>query len=208
MSNVFVPGFAALPRFYRPALTPEWTIHEPPSFRQAPTFEQRVAALRHALESCATPVTLAGHSMGAALAVAAALAQPEDVARLLLVAPAGLPLTKPIRASLRDFCRQVAARVYPPGDLIRALREALAAPLTTLTLARAVRALDLRAELAAVQRRGIPCDIVACVGDTLTPPDHCREIARLSGGRYHEIDAAGGHMWMLVEPAAFASLRD
>jgi pimeloyl-ACP methyl ester carboxylesterase len=146
--------------------------------------------------------------MGAALAVAAALAQPERVRRLLLVAPAGLPLTKPITASLRDFCEQVKARVYPPVDVLRAFREALVAPLSTLRLARAVRALDLRSELAAVGRRGIRCDIVACVGDTLTPPDHCREIARLTGGRYHQIDAAGGHMWMIIEPAAFASLLD
>jgi pimeloyl-ACP methyl ester carboxylesterase len=206
MANVFVPGFAARPAFYRPALTPEWTVHEPPSFRQARTFDQRVAALRDALDGFAAPVTLAGHSMGAALAVAAALAQPDLVGRLLLVAPAGLPLTKPITASLRDFRGQVKAHVYPSTHLIQALREALAAPLSTLRLARAVRALDLRTELAAVRRRGIPCDIVACVGDTLTPTEHCREIARLTGGRFRQIDAAGGHMWMLFEPAAFASL--
>ena len=208
MSNVFVPAFGALPAFYRAALTPEWTVHDPPSFRRAATFDLRVAALRDALEGCSAPVTLAGHSMGAALAVAAALAQPDRVGRLLLVAPAGLPLTKPIAASLRDFRRQVAAHVYPLADLTRALRGALAAPLATLRLAQAVRSLDLREQLAAVRHRGIRCDVVACVGDTLTPPDHCREIARLTGGRFREIDASGGHMWRLVEPAALASLLD
>jgi homoserine acetyltransferase len=51
--------------------------------------------------------------------------------------------------------------------------------------------------------------VIACASDTLTPVDHCRRIAQLSGGGYREIDAAGGHMWMLVESTAFAAiLRD
>ena len=206
MSRVFVPGFGALPSFYRDALTPEWTLHEPPSFRRASSLEARLGALRETVERCSGPVTLAGHSMGAALAVTIALEQPGRIERLLLVAPAGLPLTKPIAASLRDFFGQAARRAYPSRELGRAVRDAVAAPRATLRLARAVRALDLREQLQLVRRRGIPVDVVGCVGDTLTPVEHCRRIAQLSGGRYREIDAAGGHMWMLVEPTAFAAL--
>ena len=206
MSRVFVPGFGALPSFYRDALTPEWEVHDPPSFRRASSFEARLAALRGTLERYGSPITLAGHSMGAALAVSVALEQPDRIERLLLVAPAGLPLTKPVAASLRDFFGQAARRAYPSRDLGRALRDAVGSPRATWRLARAVRALDLREQLQLVRRRGIPVDVVACVGDTLTPVEHCRQIARLSGGRYREIDAAGGHMWMLVEPTAFATL--
>lgn len=206
MSRVFVPGFGALPSFYRDALTPEWTIHDPPPFRRASSFEARLAGLRETLAQLEGPLTLAGHSMGAALAVTAALEQPERIERLLLVAPAGLPLTKPIAASVRDFLGQAARRAYPSRDLVRSLRDALGSPRATMRLARIVRSLDLGEQLQLVRRRGIPVDVVGCVGDTLTPVGHCRQIARLSGGRYREIDAAGGHMWMLVEPAAFAAL--
>jgi pimeloyl-ACP methyl ester carboxylesterase len=183
-------------------------VHEPPSFRGADSFEARVSALRDLLDRSSGKVTLAGHSMGAALAVAAALERPDCIERLLLIGPAGLPLTKPIADSLRDFFRQVRARVYPARDLARSLRDALVAPRSTLRLARAVQALDLRDELDAVRTRGIRCDVVGCVGDTLTTVDHCRRIARLAGGRYREVDAEGGHMWMLVDPAAFALVAD
>jgi hypothetical protein len=107
------------------------------------------------------------------------------------------------------------SRVFVPGFgalpsfyQARALREVLVAPRSTLKLARAVRALDLRDQLEAVRNRGIRCDVVRCVGDTLTTVDHCRRIARLAGARYREVDAAGGHMWMLVEPATFALVSD
>lgn len=208
MSQLFVPGFGALPSFYRAALAAEWTVHEPPSFRAADSFEARLGALRETLDASVGKVTLAGHSMGAALAVAAALERPERVERLLLIGPAGLPLTKPMTESLRDFVVQATSRVYPARDLLRSLRDVIEAPRSTLRLARAVRALDLREQLEAIRKRGIRCDVVGCVGDTLTTVDHCRRIARLAGARYREVDAAGGHMWMLVEPAAFALVSD
>lgn len=205
MSRVFVPGFGALPAFYRPALSADWTVHEPPSFRRGRSFDARVRALAEHVDLLEGPVTLAGHSMGAALAVAVALEQPERIGRLVLVGPAGLPLTKPIRASLSDFLGQVGERAYAPRELARALVSALAAPRSTLALARAVRRLDLRPQLHALDRLGIRTDVIGCVGDTLTPVDHCRRIARLAGAGYREVDARGGHMWMLFEPAAFAA---
>jgi len=205
MSRVFVPGFGALPGFYRLALSADWIVHEPPSFRRAASFHARVQALGEHLELLDGPVTLAGHSMGAALAVTVALQQPERIERLVLVGPAGLPLTKPMRASLSDFFGQVGERVYTSRELARVLLGALAAPRATLDLARAVRALDLRRQLEALNGRGIRTDVVGCVGDTLTPVDHCRRIARLAGAGYREVDVRGGHMWMLFEPAAFAA---
>ena len=93
MPRLFVPGFGALPSLYEPALADGWTVVESPSFRRAASLDSRLAALRRAVDRYAGPLTLAGHSMGAALAVGLAFEQPERIERLVLVAPAGLWLT-------------------------------------------------------------------------------------------------------------------
>ncbi len=206
MAQLFVPGFGARASFYRDALGSDWLLHDPPPFRSRAGFSAHVDALRRRIEACDQPLTLAGHSLGAAAAVAATAHSPELVAQLLLIAPAGLPLSKPITASLRDLGGQVRGGVYPRADLGRAVRDLASAPLSAFRLARAVHALDLRDELDTVRRAGIACDVVACAGDTLTPLDHCRRIAELAGARFREIAAPGGHMWMVVDPAAFARL--
>lgn len=206
MARLFVPGFGARASFYRDALGSGWLLHDPPPFRSASRFETHVDALQRRLEAFDEPLTLAGHSLGAAAAVAATARAPERVERLLLVAPAGLPLAKPMAESLRDFGGQVRDGVYPRAELRRALLALAAAPWSAYRLARAVRALDLRAELEQVRAAGVACDVVACTGDTLTPGDHCRRIADLAGARFREIAARGGHMWMVVDPAAFGTL--
>ena len=72
------PGFGAVPAFYRPALAADWIVHEPPSFHRAASFRARVQRASASSSSGSTgPCTLAGHSMGAALAVTVALEQPE-----------------------------------------------------------------------------------------------------------------------------------
>ncbi len=208
MARVFIPGFAARPSFYAEALGAGWIVHQPPAYRSASTFGDRVAALCATIDGCDAPVTLAGHSMGAALAVAAALRRPDAVERVVLVAPAGLPLTKPVLASIRDFLRQAARRVYPLPEVLRELASIARAPRATWRLARAVRALDLRESLRALRVGGVRCDVIACPGDTLTPVAHCREIAGLAGARYREVAARGGHAWLFVEPRAFAGIVD
>jgi pimeloyl-ACP methyl ester carboxylesterase len=205
VTGVFVPGFAARPSFYLDALGDGWVVHDPPAFHTRAGFLDHVAALTLRIGASDRKVALAGHSLGAAVAVAATARMPHLVERLLLVAPAGLPLEKPIGASARDLFGQVRRGVYPPGELTRALAGALRAPRAAWRLAQATRALDLRAELRAVRRAGVPCAVVACSGDTLTPLDHCRRIAELSGGRLREVRADGGHMWMVVDPTAFAA---
>jgi pimeloyl-ACP methyl ester carboxylesterase len=208
MSRLFVPGFGALPSFYRAALSGSWDVHEPPTFRESGVFDDLVAAVRRSLDAHRSPVTLGGHSMGAALAVAVALQEPQRVERLLLVGPAGLPLTKPIAVSLRDFWKQVTAGVYSSSQLARSVGRALVAPRKAYELASAVRSLDLTEQFREIRRLGLPCSVIGCAGDTLTPVEHCREIARLSGARYRELDAVGGHMWMVADPAAFAAVSD
>ena len=206
MLRLFVPGFAARPAFYRDALGDGWTIHRPPAMRRAPTFAERIEAVCAEVDSARGRVTLGGHSLGAALAACVAARRPERVERLLLVSPAGLPLVKPVSASLREFAAQAARGLYPLGELSRALLDVASAPVATARLARAVRSLDLRATFGAVAASGIRCDVVGCTGDTLTTVAHARAIAELAGGRYVELDVAGGHVWMLVEPTAFAAV--
>src|SRR5262245_37798452 len=127
-ARIFVPGFGARAGFYRAALGGRWTVHEPPSFRSGAAFEAHVAAFESRLAAAREPVVVAGHSLGAAVALVAATRLPEAVERLLLIAPAGLPLTKPITASARDFRRQFAEGDYPNGELTRALGSILGAP--------------------------------------------------------------------------------
>jgi len=135
--------------------------------------------------------------MGAALSVAVAAEIPEQVGGLLLISPAGLPLTKPIRRSLADFAGQVVRGSYPLRSVLRGTANALAAPRSAAELARRVRALDLSVEMLRVRRNRIPTTVVACVTDTLVTIRHCRDAARLLGAEYRELDLPGGHMWML-----------
>ena len=108
---------------------------------------------------------------------------------------------------MRDFGAQVRAGVYPRRELLSAIGEARATPAAACRLARVARTLDLRAQLEVVRRNGVRCDVVSCDGDGLTPPEHCRQIARLAGGRLREIAARGGHVWTIADPSAFAHVE-
>ncbi|HEX4323192.1 MAG TPA: alpha/beta fold hydrolase [Gaiellaceae bacterium] len=198
MPALFIPGWGAHPSLYREALPPGWELLEPPTFRASRgSFAAYPAWLRSELDSRTGPFVLGGHSFGAALAVLAAGSGEVPVERLVLVNPAGLPLSKPNRACLGAFTAQLASGMYPLGPAARSIGSTLAAPRSALRLARTVRSLDLSAELEAVRRRGIPCTVVTAASDTLTPPDVCRRVARLAGGDYHELAVDGGHIWFL-----------
>ena len=144
--------------------------------------------------------------MGGALAVLAAAEHPHRIARLTLISPAGLPLRKPMEASLADFARQLASGRYPSADAVAAIGRALVAPRAALRLAREVRALDLSHEMETVRRGGVPVEVVACASDTLVTPANCRRQAELLGGRYHQLPLRGGHMWMLAGPEHLAAV--
>jgi pimeloyl-ACP methyl ester carboxylesterase len=142
-------------------------------------------------------VTLAGHSMGGALAVLAAAARPELVQRLVLISPAGLPLQKPLLASAATFAGQVARRCYPLRELVPDVAAVLRAPRSALRLAQTVRGLDLSPELEAVRAARIPTAVIACGTDTLVTPAHCRALAERLGGTYRTVRHEDGHIWML-----------
>lgn len=142
--------------------------------------------------------------MGGALALLAAAADPERIARLTLVSPAGLPLRKPIPTSLARFVGQVARRRYDLSEIRSEVAQALRAPRAALRLAHSVRGLDLTAEMRNVRKTGKQVDVVACSTDTLVTLAHCRTIAGLLGADYHELELEGGHMWMLTAWPEFA----
>jgi len=207
MRKLFLPGFGASGRLYARGLGSDWTALEPPTFRAT---DGALAAyrswIRRELRRSDEPAWLAGHSMGGALAVLAAAAEPSRVARLTLVSPAGLPLRKPIAASLALFTAQIARGRYELRELRREVAQVLQAPHATLRLARAVRALDLTNEMQRVRASGVSTEVVACATDTLVTPAHCRATAALLGADYRELALDGGHMWMLSSWPTFTRL--
>ena len=204
---LFLPGFAASPRVYASVLPSGWEAPRPPTLRAT---HGSLAVLRDwvvdELRRRPGPAVVAGHSMGAALAVLAAVAVPDRIARLLLVSPAGLPIRKPVRKSVADLFRQVLAETYALEDIARSSRDLLSAPRATTRLIRSLRALDLTPQMRRVRREGIPASVVACTTDTLVTPEACRRTANLLGGDYREVGSAGGHVWMLSRPEVLASL--
>lgn len=199
MPALFIPGWGARASLYRDALPSGWEVLQPPSFRATRgAIEAYPAWLSDELARRTGPFVLGGHSFGAALAVLAAARGNTHVVRLVLVEPAGLPLTKPKSRVLGDFGRQLAAGVYPVRPAAASVGRALVAPRAALRLARAVYTLDLSGDLAALRERGVPCTVLAATSDTLTPPEYCRKVAELAGGEFEELAVGGGHVWFLV----------
>lgn len=200
-----MPGWGATAGLYVAGLPEGWEALELPAFR---TTRGELLAYRSWLGveimRRRTPVALAGHSMGGALALLAALDQPEMVEKLILMSPAGLPLNKPMWASMATFAGQVARGCYPVRELFRAVAGAATAPRAALQVARRVHDLDLTPELERIRMHRIPCTVVGCANDKLTTSAHCRRIATLLNATYRELDAAEGHIWMITEPKKLA----
>ncbi|HEY2543253.1 MAG TPA: alpha/beta hydrolase [Gaiellaceae bacterium] len=196
-SALFLPGWGAPAALYQPGMPDDWRILEPPSFAASggSLADYRLWLGGELTRRGRSP--LGGHSMGAALAICAAAESPELVERLVLVAPAGLPLQKPIAASFLDFLRQAARGIYPRASAARALAAIARAPRAAYALAEEVRALDLRLECARIQAAGIPVLVIGCSTDTLVTRGHAQTLAAALGGEYRELTLAGGHMWML-----------
>jgi len=204
-SRVFLPGWGTPAALYSSGLPATWDVLEPPGFAAsggslAPYRRWLELELRGRGRS-----SVAGHSMGGALAILAAAEVPELVERLALIAPAGLPLDKPIRQSLRDFLSQLASGDYPHRLALAALLALARAPRSALALAQHVRELDLRRECARVRAAGIPTTVIGCVTDTLVTTDRTRALADALGARYDELDLHGGHMWMLADAPRLAA---
>ena len=197
--RLFVPGLAARGSLYAPGLPEGWAALDPPSPGE---IRGRFDGLREWLLAellrHGRPATLAGHSLGAGLAITAAADRPDLVERLILFSPAGLPLSKPMRSSLWLLVKQVVQGLYPAREVGAVVRETIRHPSATYRLSREAHDLDLRDEMTRVAAAGIPAHVVACTSDTLTTPAVCRTVAATLGCGYEEIDGAG-HMWMLSD---------
>jgi pimeloyl-ACP methyl ester carboxylesterase len=203
--RLFLPGWGARGRLYRPGLPAGWTALQSPRFgRSAGSFDTHLRWIVSELDRRSRAVELGGHSMGGALAIAAAAARPDRVSRLVLISPAGLPLSKPLAKSLVQFVRDAGNGRYPLDELVASLALTLRAPRAAYRLACDVHDADLSAEMAAVRAAGIPATVIACVSDSLVTVAHCRSIAELIGARYRELALAGGHTWMLDAWPRFA----
>src|SRR5262245_13829356 len=115
MRRLFIPGWGAPAALYEP-LVRGWEVVDPPAFSLTGGRLDRSVQRRAArLDAGGEPAIVAGHSMGAAVAVLGAQERPELIERLVLVGPAGLPLTKPMWRSAAEFASQLRRRVYPVG---------------------------------------------------------------------------------------------
>jgi pimeloyl-ACP methyl ester carboxylesterase len=199
--GLFVPGWGAPSSLYRRGVPSGWQVLEPPTFRATRgDFETYRAWLGGVLAAQQEPVALAGHSMGGALAVLAALDQPERVERLILFSPAGLPLRRPIAAIALTGLRQVLRGSYPLRAVAQMFANKVTAPHATLRLARHVHQLDLAAALEQLRAHGIPSTVVSCTTDRLVTCTQCRQFADLLAADYRELEAPDGHIWLITRP--------
>jgi pimeloyl-ACP methyl ester carboxylesterase len=201
VTRLFVPGWGATAGLYRRGLPEGWEALELPAFRATGgVLDAYRRYLREELERRPHPASLAGHSMGAALALLAAAEGPERVARLILLSPSGLPLAKPLHAIALTFLGQIVRRRYPMRELGRSAVNTVLAPRSAFRLAGEVHDLDLTPELDPVRAHGVPCTVVACTEDGLATPEHCRRLAALLDAEYRELHSRDGHIWPVTEP--------
>jgi pimeloyl-ACP methyl ester carboxylesterase len=206
--HLFLPGFAARGSLYTPGLAAGWEAMEPPSLRQT---QGRFQAYRHwllgELVARAGRVVLAGHSIGAALAITAAAERPDLVERLILFSPAGLPLSKRMRDSIYLLARQAVGGLYPATEVAAAVAETFRHPFATYRLAREAHHLDLDAEMRRVAASRVPTLVVGCGSDTLTTPAICEAIAGKLVGEYRQVEG-DGHVWMFSDWPGFKAILD
>ncbi|MCU0514947.1 MAG: alpha/beta fold hydrolase [Anaerolineae bacterium] len=176
------------------------------------TVEAYAAAVLALLDALAVPaVDVIGHSLGGAVALALALAQPPRVRRLILLAssahfnvhPAildGLSTAAPAALALINRWQWAATA---PDDLKQAgLRQLLAADVAvTRGDFVACQRCDLRPRLGEITQ---PALIIGGSADRMTPPDWQQALAAgLPAATLHFIDGAG-HMLLLEQPQPVA----
>jgi len=217
---VLLPGLACDASLWAPqakALRADgWATVDSDAHERASTLE---AMAQHVLDSLEGPLLLAGASMGGMVALHAALRAPARVAGLVLVGSSARADTEEVKRLRAD-----AIDHFEHGDIEPFLR--INAPLA-LHPRRATDAALIERYLAMVLRGGvapliaqnravmqrpdlrsrlgkIACPALVLVGeaDSLTPPEHARELAAgLPRAELQEIEGAG-HLPTLETPDA------
>lgn len=156
---------------------------------------------------------LCGHSLGGAIAIELALAFPDRLERLVLIATAArLPVSAELLRTVRDREEELpatfAALGYSPASSRSArerwAREQLQAPPEVLLAdLRACERVDLRERLAALM---VPTLVISAADDRITPPAEQDRLAEaIRGARLERIPRAG-HFVLLERPDAVADL--
>jgi Mg-chelatase subunit ChlD len=96
--------------------------------------------------------------------------------------------------------------MYPLGIAARGAVGLARAPRAALRLAQAIRSLDLRRECLAIRAHRIPVVVIGCKTDTLVRCEDAEVLAETLGADYVELDAPGGHMWMLSAQGRLAGI--
>ena len=188
----------------------------------AADYARRMWAWLNAVGGAEAPVTLVGHSLGAMMAAAAAVQQPERVGRLVLLSPAqgygradaALRLQK-----LED--RLATLHRLGPACMAKARAAAMLSPQADATLAsevervmaridprgytQAARMLadgDIAADLA---RWNGPLQIASGSADTITPSAGCRALAQSRGQPCLDLGPVG-HLCALEAADAVSDL--
>jgi pimeloyl-ACP methyl ester carboxylesterase len=190
---------------------------------QASDYAARLWAWLDAL-SCRSPVVLVGHSLGALMAASAALAQPQRVARLLLLSPARGYGDAP--AAERE--RMVAGRLahlqqLGPQGMAQARAAAMLSPQALPQWVEQVRqnmaAIDPAGYTQAVHLLAggrllhdvagltVPMTVASGEADTITPPAACDDVAAAARVPRQSLGPVGHACAIEAADAVIALLR-
>jgi pimeloyl-ACP methyl ester carboxylesterase len=186
---------------------------EGPGEQDVPTYVEWVREIMEAF--AVTKPVLAGHSLGAAIALTFALKYPGLISGIM---PLGGGAKMPVNQAILDGLKTNPASVVDmivKFSLIKENREQIGGPLRESLLKGdtnilymdlvACNGLDLAAELG---RIAVPTLVVCGSDDKMTPPDFSRFLSdRIPGARLALIEKAG-HFAMLENPEAFNQVTE
>ncbi|MGF6773452.1 pimeloyl-ACP methyl ester carboxylesterase [Paraburkholderia sp. GAS199] len=191
----------------------------------SPTAQDYAAVLREWLDALGIGrCVLLGHSLGAIVAGALAAAEPQRVASLLLLSPAGGygAASAELRETRRDQRLAMLNELGPQGladkrsaNMVSAYAGEEARAWVRWNMSRVIPRgyaqathllanADLAGDLARYRGR---IDVAVGADDTITTPDACERLAQAAGTRLQVVPRAG-HAGYIEAPAAYTAIID